>query len=94
MTDLDVTDTAWQADAEDVVLMHPATGLPFDADDVRAAGVPEPYSPARWGALFMGLRRTGHIVPVGVAQSARRQRHAGLNRLWVGAEFVGGDRHV
>lgn len=78
----------WQADAEAAVLMLAASGLAFDADAVRAAGVPEPSSANRWGALFVSLRKTGYITPIDTVQSARRQRHAGLNRLWIGTEFA------
>ena len=78
----------WQADAEAAVLMLAASGLAFDADTVRAAGVPEPRSANRWGALFVSLRKTGYITPIDTVQSARRQRHAGLNRLWIGTEFA------
>ncbi len=78
----------WQADAEAAVLMLAASGLAFDADAVRAAGVPEPRSANRWGALFVSLRKAGYITPIDTVQSARRQRHAGLNRLWIGTEFA------
>ncbi|WIY82578.1 hypothetical protein [Propionimicrobium sp. PCR01-08-3] len=81
----------WRADAEEVVLMLAASGQVFDAERVRAAGVREPAAPNQWGALFASLRKAGYIEPIGTTTSGRRQRHAGLNRLWIGTEFVTGD---
>lgn len=80
----------WRDQAEEAVLILAASGREFDTDDVRKLGVPEPASPNRWGALLAGMHRLGYIVPVGTSLSGRRSRHAGLNRLWVGAEFTRG----
>lgn len=63
-----------------------ATGTEFDAADVAQMGVPDPDVPARWGAVFQAARRRGVIVPVGYTLARRRARHAGVNRVWIGAE--------
>ena len=74
----------WAADAEDAVLQLAAVPVPFGPDDVRALGVAEPDHPNRWGSVFSGLHRAGYIHPVAFVASARRARHRGLQRLWVG----------
>lgn len=80
----------WRATAEEAVLRLAASGRPFCTDDVRDLGVPEPGQPNRWGALLVALHKGGHIVPLSTVTARRRARHAGLNRLWVGAEFARG----
>jgi hypothetical protein len=62
------------------------TGRIFQAFDlVDQLGVPEPKSPAAWGAVFNRARRLGLIRRVGYAQSKRPTVAGSACAEWVGA---------
>lgn len=67
-----------------------AAGHPFCADDVHKL-LPEdmqPHSPYLIPALFRVYRTREQIRQVGWATSTRPTRHAGVVRMWVGAEHT------
>ncbi|MBO2464469.1 hypothetical protein [Actinomadura violacea] len=76
----------WWATAVAGVHRLAATGMAFQAYDLRMAGVPEPpRSAAQWGALFASLAREGVIVPVGYGPSPRPTTRSSAARIWRGA---------
>lgn len=75
---------AWLVEVRDTILQLAATGQVFNADDVRALGVPEAEHPSQWGQAYARLRTEGWIEPVGYAPSSRRARHGGAFYLWRG----------
>lgn len=74
----------WRERAVGIVEGLAASGRPFTADDLRAAGLPEPDTPNRVGALLSSMARRGVIRDVGYAKATRRSRHCGLVRVWEG----------
>lgn len=63
------------------------TGRPFTADDLRATGLDDPDSPARWGALFVAARKAKLIRPTRtVRPSTTASRHGAIVREWIGDE--------
>lgn len=63
-------------------------GSPFTADDVHAL-LPEdaqPHSSNLLPAAFRTYRVAGLITQVGWSTSTRPTRHAGVVRMWIGAE--------
>ncbi len=57
----------------------------FEAFDVAELGVPDPDSPARWGALMASAAKAGLIRPVGAKPSRRPTVCGSLTRTWRGA---------
>lgn len=79
------TDDWWSASARQAIGYLAQDGKPFSADDVHALGVPDPDSPARWGAAFSAARKAGLIVPDGYVPSQRAGRNGSVIRQWKGA---------
>ncbi len=61
------------------------SGREFEAFDVAQLGVPDPDSPARWGALMAAAAKAGLIRPVGAKPSRRPTVCGSLTRTWRGA---------
>jgi hypothetical protein len=60
------------------------SGSEFSADDVTSvSGMPS--EPNAVGALFATAHKQGLIKPVGTRTGVNPQRHAGSQRVWVGA---------
>ena len=79
-------DDWWRSCADKALQTLAGTGQPFTADDLTEMGVPDPDSPARWGALFAGAKAARLIVPVGYQPSTRPTRNGGVCRVWVGRQ--------
>lgn len=79
----------WQATAAEFIDVLAATGRPFQAADVTAAGCPAPEHPNQWGAAFRAAHTRGVIVPAGTALASRRSRRRALVRLWQGVDVAG-----
>lgn len=80
----DPASALWLERALDTIRMLAATGMQFDAQDVRLE-TGEPPTPAAMGAAFRAASRAHEIRPCGVRCSTRIQRKGGLVRLWEGA---------
>ena len=87
-TAINNADSFWWEAARDALKYLADTGEPFTADDLRSdpISVPEPDSPARWGALFFAARREGIITPCGWATSLTASRRYGSHRVWIGTD--------
>jgi hypothetical protein len=79
------SDIGWKSAAESAIRELAATGLEFDAEDVRARVGVIASSPQALGAFFNAARRAGTIEPVGYRTATRPERHGGLLRTWRGA---------
>lgn len=79
-------DRWWWSCATTGLLHLASVGTEFTADALPALGIPAPDHPNRVGALFIAASKAGVIRPVGFTTSARRSRHAGTQRVWVGSE--------
>lgn len=84
---LSVTDTGdsyWSDGAAAAIRRLAASGVVFDAQDVREAVTGEPAHPAIPGTVFRAAHQAGLIVPVGWTNSRRRSVHGSAIRLWRG----------
>jgi len=70
----------WWSTATLAVLTLARTGRPFNTEDVRALGVPEPDKSCRWGALMAASCRAGAIESAGAVIGHDGRPH----RCWVG----------
>ena len=58
-------------------------GVPFTADDLREL-VGDPEHPNVVGSLFSAAAKAGQIKCLGIRASSRAQRHASVQRIWIG----------
>tara|TARA_S200002703_G_scaffold158798_1_gene170155 strand:+ start:10222 stop:10536 length:315 start_codon:yes stop_codon:yes gene_type:complete len=79
----------WRADVAKVIGSLAASGREFTNDDVRElanlTGVGQPTHPNAWGASISAARKRNEIELVGYRTSTQTSRHAGVNRVWRGA---------
>ena len=77
----------WREAAEAHLEVLASSGVEFTADVlVDEVGMPPVSgSPNAIGGLFIAAARAGLIRRVGFTTSRRRSRHAGIQRIWMGA---------
>lgn len=83
-------ETDWKADALVVIEDLAKTGNPFNADTLRARGVPEPPNHQnQWGGLFTAAKNRGLITKADYSSSQRKSRHGGFLHAWRGVNHAG-----
>lgn len=90
MTRAAVLETDWKAAALDAIEDLAKTGATFNADTLRARGIPEPpRHQNQWGSLFTTARRRGLITKADYSSSQRKSRHGGFLHAWRGVPDAG-----
>ena len=85
-------DDFWRSTVDQAIRAFADSGQPFNADDLREAGVPDPHGKGRsqnaWGMRFLVAKRAGLIVEVGRRTSRRASVHAHRVAVYVGADHA------
>lgn len=82
-------ETDWKADALGVIEDLAKSGQTFNADTLRARGIPEPPKhPNQWGEVFRTAKRRGLIAKADFSSSQRKSRHGGGLHAWRGVNHA------
>lgn len=75
----------WVQSVDRAIAMLATAGGVFTVEDVRGYVTGSPHHPNAWGARMNAARMAGLIVPCGVVQARRPERHANRMLAWKGA---------
>lgn len=89
----DMARAEWLQPAVAAIARRAALPGPFAADEALR-DMPPPGHPNWFGLAVMIASRERIIVQVGTAVSARKPRHHGLNRLWLGRRWTATSREA
>lgn len=88
----DSVDDFWRATVDQAIRAFAEAGTPFNADDLREAGVPDPHGMGRsqnaWGPRFLKAKKDGLIVRIGYRAARRTSVHAHEVSVYVGAQHA------
>lgn len=76
----------WKSDVDYIIVQLAKKGVPFTANEVRAAaqncGLPEPSHPNAWGGALMSASKRKLVKRVGYRRSEGAARHGGVVAEW------------